>query len=235
MTALVAITTVSREIETTLPGKSPQATVHRRFAELVAASGAVPVLVDPLADPVRLVEKVDAVVINGGGDIDPERYGGRADAHTDWVDAERDEFELALAVAARERGVPLLGVCRGLQIVNVAAGGTLIGHLPDHSELEHSERNRFAETVHEVELRPGSTVSRALGGLGTVAVNSLHHQAVDRVGDGLEVVGRAPDGVVEAIETDDGRTIGVQWHPEFLPREHDAVHGGLFRHLVGSA
>jgi len=231
MRPLVVVTAITRRIRTTLPGESDHATVHRRFGQLVAKAGGVPVSAGPGADPVELAARADAVVINGGGDVDPAAYGAARHPRTSWVDPERDEFELALAREAVERGKPVLGVCRGLHVLNVSLGGTLVQHLPDVTELDHDVRQGFEHPAHEVALEPGSSAA-SLYGAERLEVNSVHHQAVEGLGAELAVGARAADGTIEAIESADGRAVGIQWHPELMDPSHDAVQLAAFRSLV---
>ena len=187
------------------------------YVEAVQASGAVAVLlpVDARA-PEVLLDRIDGLMVIGGADLDPEVYGQPRSEHTEKSYRERDEFELALTRRAVERGLPFLGICRGMQLLNVALGGTLNQHLVDDSGNNTHRRviGTFAGTEHEIDLSPGSLAERALGEPVHEA-RCHHHQAIDRLGEGLTVSGRARDGVVEAIESSDGAwVLGVQWHPE---------------------
>jgi putative glutamine amidotransferase len=232
---LVLITSIPREIETTLPGRMANATVNQRFGELVAAAGGLPVAADAWSDPAELLARIDALVVNGGTDLDPARYGAQPRPGGQAPDRRRDAFELGLVAAALERGVPVLGVCRGMQLLNVVLGGTLIQHLPEVTELEHDVHEPYATPVHGLRVERGSGLAAALGGT-RGAVNSVHHQAVDGLGDGLRAVAWAPDGTVEAIEDASGRLRGVQWHPEFLSGEETAAEqGAVFTALVAAA
>jgi putative glutamine amidotransferase len=225
---LVLITSIPRSVRTTLGVDMDNATVNQRLGELVVAAGGVPIASDSWADPDALLDRVDALVLNGGGDIAPELYGADRIEATDAPNQRRDEFELRLARGATERGLPLLGVCRGMQLLNVARGGTLVQDL--NGDVEHYARQAWDRPVHEVETEPGSRLARAFGE--GAAVNSVHHQAIDRLGGGLRASARAPDGVIEAIEDEHGRAVGVQWHPEFLsgPPGDDQVQ--LFREVL---
>jgi len=229
----VVITSLTREVRT-IGVDMPNATVHDRFGQLVEEAGGVPVYADHHADPSALVERVDAVVINGGGDVAPERYGAARHDSTHGVEEHRDEFEIALVRAAAARGMPVLGVCRGIQLVNVALGGTLVQHVPEAVGRDHMRIDAWDRYVHDVELAPESRIA-ALYGRDRLGVNSLHHQAVDRPAPGLRVSARAPDGTAEAVESDDGRVLGVQWHPELLAEPAVHEHAPLFRWLLGRA
>jgi putative glutamine amidotransferase len=224
---LVLITSIPREIRTPLPDLMPNATVNQRLARLVASAGGIPVGADAWSDPAALLARVDAVVINGGIDLDPSAYGADRHVETDPPQPERDAFELAVARTALETGLPVLGICRGMHILNVIRGGTLIQHLPDVSDLEHYDNDRYAVPVHDVATVEGSRVRRALGE--AARVNSIHHQAIDRLGQGLEVAARADDGTIEAIEDPSAGIVGVQWHPEFLASHLAEAHVDLFR------
>lgn len=195
----------------------------RSYARAVQATGALAFLLPPdeaaIEDPDRLLDRLDGLMLAGGADVDPASYGAEPDPQTKGVWPERDAFELALIRRALKRELPVLGICRGMQMLNVACGGTLDQHVPDC--LGGDERHRHTPGTygdHDVALAPGSLAAGAAGGE-RVAVKSHHHQGVDRIGEGLEVTGHSiPDDVVEAIEMprgDSGRyALGVLWHPE---------------------
>jgi putative glutamine amidotransferase len=180
-------------------------------------TGAIAILlpVDSRA-PQRLLELIDGLVLIGGADIDPRTYGEPADPAMESTYPERDEFELALLRGAIDRELPVLAICRGMQMLNIALGGSLNQDLSssDGSQPHRKIVGSFVGNEHTIELEPGSLAARAAGE--TVHVGRCHHhQAVSTVGDGLRVTGRATDGVIEAIElTDGGWVLGVQWHPE---------------------
>lgn len=234
MRPLIVVTGFQREVETTLPGPSPQVTVHRRFGDLVARAGGLPLIAEPAAGVDELLERTDAIVINGGGDVRPQLYGAEPHPELRQLDDERDRFELALVRGARERGLPVLGVCRGLHVLNVALGGTLIQHLPDVTDFAHDVRDPYDQPAHPVRVAPGSWLAEAIGAT-ELGVNTLHHQAVDRLADDLRAVGWAPDGTVEAVESTDGRALGVQWHPELMDPAYDEQQLPLFEALVEAA
>ena len=169
----------------------------------------------------------------GGGDVAASCYGEDPAPEAYGVNVARDTWELALVGAARAAGLPILGLCRGVQVLNVAAGGTLIQHLPVGTDESHKQYERDCETVHPVEVDPGSLLA-TITGPREFGVNTLHHQAVADVGAGLRPVAWAPDGVIEAVESVDGRPLlGVQWHPELLT--HQPPHDRLFAWLVQAA
>lgn len=183
------------------------------YATSVLAAGGLPVHLPLDAPPTELAGRMDALVIVGGDDVDPRRYGEAPGPFTTFVDPERDEFESALIEAAIERGIPLLGVCRGAQLLNVVRGGSLHQHLATGEGESHgSYAYPRAHRSHPLSTLPGSLVAEFYGA--ETRVNSFHHQAVDRLGDGLVATAVAPDGIVEAIELTGADVVGVQWHPE---------------------
>jgi putative glutamine amidotransferase len=189
------------------------------YVKAVQAADGVPLILPPddavAEEPDALLDRLDGLLLAGGADVDPASYGARPHPETGPTHPERDRFELGLAHRAIERGMPLLGICRGGQTVNVACGGTLVQHLPEVVGHDgHLETpGRFSE--HLVALEPGSLAARAAGAE-RIAVMSHHHQAIDELGEGLAATGHAlPDGIVEAVEaTDHDFVLGVLWHPE---------------------
>lgn len=195
--------------------------IPRNYVDAVQRAGGLAVVLpaDPAAatHPDPLLDLLDGLLLAGGSDVDPATYGAEPHAATDHPKRLRDDFELALATRAMERDLPFLGICRGMQIMNVATGGTLRQHLPD--EVGHDDHRRtpgsFADADHDVRLREGSLAARAAGE--TVhGTKSHHHQGVGDIGDGLLVTGWATrDELPEALEAPDRRfALGVQWHPE---------------------
>jgi gamma-glutamyl-gamma-aminobutyrate hydrolase PuuD len=185
----------------------------RTYPDVVIAAGGVPVLLPPVPESAAAVDRLDAVVLAGGPDVDPDRYGATPHPRSGAPRPERDAAELAVLHRALERGIPVLGVCRGAQILNVGLGGTLVQHVPD--AVGHSGHNPSPGVFGTVAvtLEAGSRVGAALGPQATVRCH--HHQALDRVADGLVVTGRAADGTVEAVElAGTPFVVGVQWHPE---------------------
>ncbi|MFG3498888.1 gamma-glutamyl-gamma-aminobutyrate hydrolase family protein [Streptomyces sp. NPDC047928] len=193
----------------------PAAVLPAAYVRGVQAAGGRAVLLPP-DDPAAaacVVARLDGLVLAGGEDLDPAMYGAERHPYTDAAVPERDRWERAVLAAALERHAPVLGICRGMQLMNVHAGGTLIQHLPD--EVGHDAHNPrlgiFAR--HRVATVPGTRVGELLPG--TLEVATHHHQAVDRLGDRLAVAARSDDGTVEALEyTDRAFAVGVQWHPE---------------------
>jgi len=193
--------------------RTPAAVLHRGYVDIVSRAGGLPVLLPPVeSGHAELLSRVDGLVLTGGADVDPARYG--QDPHPSVVSRpERDASEFVLLDVALERGLPVLGVCRGMQVLNVALGGTLIQHLPEAtgSTAHQPEPAIFGDS--KVRLEPGSAAERILGE--QTACHCYHHQAIDRLGEGLRAVGWAADGTVEAVERPDGPfVLGVQWHPE---------------------
>ncbi|BAY80115.1 peptidase C26 (plasmid) [Nostoc linckia NIES-25] len=232
--ALIGITTYGRQAA--LPFSLPS-----EYIDVVRAAGGIPILLPPgEIEPARLLDSLDGLIISGGGDIDPVCYNGFAHPTIYAVDSERDAFELELAKFALERHLPILGICRGLQILMVACGGTLIPHIPDvygTSALHRlePEPGRRLPTEHFVKIDLESYLADCLQN-SHVSVVSWHHQAVDKVPSGWRVVGHAlDDGVIEAVEHEHHPwAIGVQWHPE-LSTVVDPSNQRLFQALVRAA
>jgi putative glutamine amidotransferase len=192
---------------------------QRTYSRAIAAAGGLPVVLpahdEIAADPAGISEALDlldGLILSGGSDLDPSSYGAEPDERTTAVFPERDRFELALARAAVEDGLPLLAICRGMQILNVALGGDLEQHLPSAERHMHSP-GVFSD--HDVELEAGSLAERAAG-CAVLSVRSHHHQGLGRLGEGLAVSGHSVgDGVVEAVEMPDHPFgLGILWHPE---------------------
>jgi putative glutamine amidotransferase len=191
---------------------------QRDYGDRIADAGGFPLQLLGRSDlPLNtILPHLDGIVLPGGGDIAPELYGAEPAAESGGVDIERDRAEIALFGAALAAGLPILAVCRGIQLVNVARGGTLVQHLPAVTSEPHLIVERRRELVHTVRIDPKSELADIIGA-DDLGVNSLHHQAVDRVGRGLEAVAWAEDGTIEGLEDRDRRVIAVQWHPEQLP------------------
>lgn len=204
---------------------------QRHYSECVSQAGGIPVLLPAedrsAEDPSELLDALDALVLSGGADLDPASYGAEPHPRTLGYKAERDRFEIALCRGALERNMPVLCICRGTQIFNVACGGTLNQHLGDSTQ--HVEIPGMFST-HEVRLEPGSLAARAAG-TERAEVRSHHHQALDTLGEGLVPSGwSVPDELVEAIEIPERSfAVGFMWHPEEL-RD-----GAPFRALAGAA
>jgi putative glutamine amidotransferase len=196
--------------------------LQRSYVEAVQRAGGVAVMLppDPGVEPDQLLDLLDGLILAGGRDIDPVAYGSEPHAETDDPRAERDAFEIALARRAMERDLPLLGICRGMQLMNLARGGTLVQALPEHVGHEDHRRSvgTFDGNDHPVRLEEGSLAARAAGEVlhGTL---SHHHQGIADLGEGLQITGWADDDELpEAVEDRGLRfALGVQWHPEADP------------------
>jgi putative glutamine amidotransferase len=233
MGTVVGITVYTREGVSPFV-RMPYATVNVGLPDLVEESGGVPVLLTPTAHVDELLDTLDALVLQGGGDVHPGEYGQELHPKTNTIDRRRDAFELALLARARERALPVLGICRGIQLVNVAYGGTLVQHLADVSPLDHEQIDRWDGLAHPIEIAEGSRLHAVLGER-RIEVNSVHHQAVDRLGEGLRPVALAEDGVVEAVEHASDPVLAVQWHPEWSAKVDWERQRRLFEALVESA
>jgi putative glutamine amidotransferase len=206
------------------------------YLEAVEAAGGIPVILAPL--PARrlasIIDRLDGVCLSGGPDLEPACYGAESHPQLGPTEPEVDLFELGLVRAARRRGLPLLAICRGAQVLNVARGGSLVQHLPDVSRaIAHRQTTPASEASHGVALAAESKLAQIVGSH-RIEVNSFHHQAVDRLGAGLEPVAWADDGVIEAVEAPgDGFTLGVQWHAECLTDRPEQAR--LFTSLIAAA
>ncbi len=195
------------------------------YVHSVIRSGATPVLIPCVTDPeaaCAALKACDALVLTGGGDIDSLLYGQEPHPQCAQQDPVRDACEIALFHAARQRGIPIFGICRGIQLVNVAMGGDLIQDIPSQirQPVRHSSGALTPVLLHSITMEPGSLVEQLMG-VDSRAVNSWHHQSVGRVADGLRVTARAADGVIEALEAADGSPLlAVQWHPEEMAHTH---------------
>jgi putative glutamine amidotransferase len=209
-----------------------------RYVHALRRAGARPVLLPP-PDPDDVADVLapfDAVVLAGGGDVAPWRYGGEEHPSVYGVNPDRDALELALALGVEQLGVPALAVCRGMQVANVAYGGTLLAHIPEVDGLgAHGSPVGGTASVHDVKVAGGSRLEDVCGPVVRNCV-SHHHQGVDRLGQGLVPVAWADDGLVEAVEREAGGAffVAVQWHPE-MTAESDAVQQALFDALVAAA
>jgi putative glutamine amidotransferase len=211
------------------------------YVAALRAAGARTALLPP-CQPVEaeeLLAPFDGLLLAGGGDIEPARYGAGDHPAQYGIDPDRDELELELARAAVRLELPTLGICRGVQLLNVAFGGTLVQHLPevpdgdgrDGHRVEH--RNDAKPALHGLRVEPGSRLAEALGVVEAEGL-SHHHQGLDRLGEGLRPVAWAPDGLVEGIERDQGWTVGVLWHPESTAAA-DPVQRRLLEAFVAAA
>jgi putative glutamine amidotransferase len=208
------------------------------YVRALARSGAIPIVLPPLdAELVPgLLAPLAGVCLSGGPDLDPAAYGADPHAELGPVEPALDAFELAVARHADAAGLPILGICRGSQALNVARGGSLFQHLPGvaNGTVRHRQTSPGWTVTHDVTVEPGSRLARVLGEE-AISVNSFHHQAVERLGAGLRAVAWAPDGTIEGIEADGERLVlGVQWHAETLD-EVQRPQARLFSALVDAA
>jgi putative glutamine amidotransferase len=203
------------------------------YVRAIEAAGLVPLVLPPLSagHAERALDAVSGLVLTGGEDVAPRHYGEAPHPALGTVNEGRDAWELALVAAARGRGLPTLAICRGIQVLNVALGGGLVQDIPSQcpTALPHAPGNGRAARVHDVHVAPGTRLARAVGN-GVLQVNSSHHQAIGRVAHGLRVSARAPDGIVEGAEWENGDwwAVGVQWHPEELIETEEPWDRGLF-------
>lgn len=221
------------------------------YFDAITRAGGIPVLLPPQelgpdgAD--RILDRLDGLVITGGGDVDPARYGADAHERTDRPNELRDAFEDALLGAAIAREVPFLGICRGLQLLNVHRGGSLVQHLPDVVGDDRYNKGGGVFATNDVSVAPGSALAAlvatdkvapddAAPGDASLAVKSYHHQAIDAVGDGIAVTARSADGTIQAVElTDVPFGVAVQWHPEEDAAEDVRLFDGLVRAAQAAA
>jgi putative glutamine amidotransferase len=222
-------------------GGTDRTGVNAAYLRSVLAAGGVAVILSPVLGPsyaARALDGIDGLVLSGGEDIDPSWYGAEPSPHLYPPSRERDLFELALFATARQRELPILGICRGIQLINVGLGGTLFQDLPSDrpGPVAHDPGSARDTRSHGVELQPGSRAARALGGT-ALTVNSFHHQGVDKLAGGLVASGWSEDGLIEAAESaaDAPWLLAVQWHPEEMLADVRAPDRGLFRALVEAA
>jgi putative glutamine amidotransferase len=214
--------------------KLPWYALRKNYFAAIVAEGGLPIALPHHAELAEAyLDVIDGLVVTGGAfDVDPSLYGGGAAHPTVMLKAGRTDFELAVTRAALARDLPVLGICGGQQLLAVAFGGTLLQHIPDAipGALAHEQPNPRTEPGHEVAIAPGTLLARVVGGRARMAVNSAHHQAVDRPGEGAVVNATAPDGVVEGGEHPGYRfALGVQWHPEYAVDPADPL---IFRAFV---
>lgn len=187
------------------------------YAKGVAESGGLPFFAPNLSPDLaaKFVTQSDGLLLSGGADFDPSLYGQAPHPDLGMVEESRDVFELALYKAAKAKGVPILGICRGVQAINIAEGGSLYQHLPAAGErIQHQQRNIDGTLFHSISLDDASALKDAFAS-NTVRTNSYHHQAIDQLGENLKAIAWAEDGTIEAVEgTGDSFVLGVQWHPE---------------------
>ena len=219
MRQLIGLTTYRRSLTTTI-GQRIHHALYECYAEAVIAAGGVPVLLPPteIFSLDEMLSHLKGVVLVGGGDLDPAMYGETPHPTVERVDPIRDRFEIEVAKWALQHDLPLLGICRGMQILNVAAGGSLIQDIPSQrvTPLQHRQADAIDHPAHIVRIEPDSRLARVLG-CTEMHVNTGHHQAVDRVAPEFRATAFAEDGIIEGIESENKSwVIGVQWHPEMM-------------------
>ena len=228
------------------PGRVSRSAISfagRVYLDAVMRSGGEPLTLSPREvrhdEAVHLLSRFDGLVLMGGSDVDPSLYGEHRAPHVYGVVPEQDHFEMALVYAAIELRLPTLAVCRGIQVVNVALGGTLIQHIADLPDVIEHAPPKFPlghdHVLHHVDIDPGSRLAAAMGAT-EARVASFHHQGIDNLGETLTVVSRSPDGLIEGLEHDgdDQWLVGVQWHPEDTATV-DAHQQALYAGFVGEA
>jgi putative glutamine amidotransferase len=230
---------MSRIIAISATAADSKVRLSLNYVRSLESAGLVPMAVPPLADPARAAEIIGAaggLLLTGGEDLDPKLYGAPAHPKLGGINPERDATELALFNAARDRRLPVLAICRGIQLVNVACGGTLYQDLPSEkpSSVQHDQPNDRAARTHDVTISAGSRLAAATGAV-QMAVNSYHHQAACRLGAELRTTATALDGVIEGMESTDPAwwVVAVQWHPEDLTTDVRSWDRGIFKAFAG--
>ena len=216
-------------------GDTSRVRLTAAYVTALERAGLVPLIVPPLSSTEAassVLDSVSGLVLTGGEDVDPARYGEKRHEKVRSVNVARDATEAALVEEARARGLPVFAICRGIQILNVALGGTLVQDIPSQcrTDIDHDEEGARTSRTHEVSIEPGSLIAGAVG-TEHLSVNSFHHQSVKRVADGMKVTARSPDGVIEGIESTDEKwwVMGVQWHPEEMTDSAEPWDRGLFK------
>ena len=217
-----------------LDGDTSRVRLTAAYVTALESAGLIPLIVPPLSRASAaavILDSVSGLVLTGGEDIDPARYGEKRHEKIRSINAARDATEIALIEEAKARGKPVLAICRGIQILNVALGGTLVQDIPSQldTKIAHDEDSPRNSRSHEISIEPGSLIAKAVG-TEHCTVNSFHHQSVKRVADGMRVTARSPDGVIEGLEsTDDWWVMAVQWHPEEMTDSPEPWDRGLFK------
>ena len=219
-----------------LSDREPKYTCHRAYSDAISKAGGIPVLLPYLEydESAQFISSLSGFLLTGGIDFAPSLYGGGDHSSIELVGPERDEFEIATIRYAKKRDIPILDICRGMQLMNVVAGGNIYQHTLDSlpEAFEHRPDVPFAQKVHDISVDPDSKLGLICGDQLTFGVNSRHHQAVNEIGEGFRVSARSADGVIEAIEALSWSfAIGVEWHPEHLV-ETEAVALNLFHAFV---
>ncbi len=220
-------------------GEHPDAYfIRKAYVDAIVQAGGIPLIVPPQPKErvAAALSRVQGLVLTGGVDVDPRLYGEQPRPSCGEISPLRDELDLAAAAYALQHNLPLLAICRGVQVLNVALGGSLVQDIPDEvpGALKHRQQAPGWYATHAVAVQPDTLLSSIVGS-GTLDVNSLHHQAVKRVGKGLRIAATAPDGIIEALESTEHRfVLGVQWHPELMVESCPAARA-VFEHFVHAA
>ncbi len=216
-------------------GDTSRVRLTAAYVTALENAGLIPLIVPPLTSPdaaAAVLDSVAGLVLTGGGDIDPALYGEKRHEKVHSISAARDATEVALIKEAQERGTPVFAICRGIQILNVALGGTLVQDIPSQCETDiaHDEESARNSRTHEIAVEPDSLIAKAVGAE-HLTVNSFHHQSVKRVADGMRVTARSPDGIIEGLESTDDSwwVMAVQWHPEEMTDSTEPWDRGLFK------
>lgn len=216
-------------------GDTSRVRLAAAYVSALESAGLVPLIVPPLSSAgaaAAILESVSGLVLTGGEDVDPARYGEKRHEKVRSVSAARDATEAALIGEARKRRKPVLAICRGIQILNVALGGTLVQDIPSEcgTSIDHDVDSARDSRAHEISIEPGSLIAQAVG-TSRCTVNSFHHQSVKRVADGMRVTARSPDGIVEGLEStlNDWWVMAVQWHPEEMTDSLEPWDRSLFK------
>ncbi|HUQ98181.1 MAG TPA: gamma-glutamyl-gamma-aminobutyrate hydrolase family protein [Gemmatimonadaceae bacterium] len=232
---LVKACTVAVTAGTRLDGDTQRVRLTAAYVNALESAGLIPLIIPPLSKPdsaAAILDSVAGLVLTGGGDIDPAMYGQSRHEKVHSVNVERDTTEAALVAEAMARRTPVLAICRGIQMLNVALGGSLVQDIPSEisTTIAHDEDTPRDTRTHEIDIQPASLIARAVGTT-HCSVNSFHHQSVKDVAVGMHVTARSPDGVIEGMESTDRDwwVLAVQWHPEEMTASPEPWDRGLFK------
>jgi len=216
-------------------GDTSRVRLTAAYVTALEGAGLVPVIIPPLSNigaAAAILGSVSGLVLTGGEDVDPARYGEMRHEKLRSVNTARDGTEAALVEEAKARGIPVFAICRGIQILNVALGGTLVQDIASQcdTDIAHDDEGARDSRSHDISIEPGSRIAAAMG-TERCSVNSFHHQSVKRVASGMRVTARSPDGVIEGLEStdEDWWVMAVQWHPEEMTRSPEPWDRGLFK------
>jgi len=216
-------------------GDTSRVRLTAAYVTALEYAGLVPMIIPPLSNERAagaILESVSGLVLSGGEDVDPARYGETPHPKIRSVNGARDATEAALIQAAKSRGTPVLAICRGIQILNVALGGTLVQDIASQcdTDISHDDEGARNSRAHDISIEPGSRIAAAMG-TDNCAVNSFHHQSVKKVAEGMRITARSADGIVEGLESvgSDWWVLAVQWHPEEMNESPEPWDRGLFK------